>query len=461
MKSRLPAITKNRHCVFFLISNQPKLFSFIVLLILTLIFTCSFENFSLTAAFGQTQKNVLNPLSVDQEPIRFNSNFPGAAIGKIEYLGPDRYRCYVDGQYNQYGRNRQPTWFYFRMDGVKGRTIHLTLTNFLGEYNNRPYKNGALGIRDLACGSSDNINWSKITNSRWNTETNELEISVSPESDQYWIAYIPPYVSIDHNRFLAEADRSDRVLIETYGKGLAGSDLKMLTVTDFSIPNKNKKQIWIVARLHAWESYTSMIAEGLVRFLIDPQSKEAANLCRSYLMRIVIMPDPDGCDRGHVRFNNNGFDLNRTWSKIDLGSKEVLRLRPEVWYLKKQIVLTNAIQPVFVVFNLHDHQTGYDLLETNGDGNDYLNWYKKFEEKMEAAPLFLTNPKNRARIITSRIPNPQRTGSMDEIWEELGIPHVLIEYNVNRKGETDYYLTPEDAHKNGVNLMRALDQSFH
>src|SRR5262249_33725365 len=37
----------------------------------------------------------------------FNKNFEGGALGKIERLGEGQYRCFVPGQQDERGRNRQ------------------------------------------------------------------------------------------------------------------------------------------------------------------------------------------------------------------------------------------------------------------------------------------------------------------------------------------------------------------
>src|SRR5262249_18526025 len=62
----------------------------------------------------------------------FNKNFEGGALGKIEKLAETRFRCFVEGQCDEHGRNRQANWYYFRMDGVQNREVTLTLTDFVG-----------------------------------------------------------------------------------------------------------------------------------------------------------------------------------------------------------------------------------------------------------------------------------------------------------------------------------------
>src|SRR5215469_4135527 len=70
--------------------------------------------------------------------ITFNLNFEGASLGRIERLDETTFRCHVLGQEDQRGRNRQATWYYFRMDHVAGKAITVTLTDFLGEYHDKP-----------------------------------------------------------------------------------------------------------------------------------------------------------------------------------------------------------------------------------------------------------------------------------------------------------------------------------
>src|ERR1041384_5412762 len=70
--------------------------------------------------------------------LTINTNFEDASIGKIERPAEDVLRCHVAGQSDERGRNRQANWYYFRLDGTKDREITLILTNFVGEYNDKP-----------------------------------------------------------------------------------------------------------------------------------------------------------------------------------------------------------------------------------------------------------------------------------------------------------------------------------
>src|SRR5258708_7633582 len=70
--------------------------------------------------------------------ITFNKNFEGGCLGKLEKLSETEFRCWVEGQHDEHGRNRQANWYFFRMDHLAGREITLTLTDFVGEYNDKP-----------------------------------------------------------------------------------------------------------------------------------------------------------------------------------------------------------------------------------------------------------------------------------------------------------------------------------
>ena len=49
----------------------------------------------------------LSGLAQEKSAITFNKNFEGGALGKIEKLGDAQFRCHVEGQHDEHGRNRQ------------------------------------------------------------------------------------------------------------------------------------------------------------------------------------------------------------------------------------------------------------------------------------------------------------------------------------------------------------------
>src|SRR3954471_12151456 len=77
-------------------------------------------------------------------PGAISTDFEGGSLGRVEQISEANFRGAVVGQSDQDGRNRQPSWYSFRIDNAKGREVTVRLTDLIGEYN---YKPGALCVR--------------------------------------------------------------------------------------------------------------------------------------------------------------------------------------------------------------------------------------------------------------------------------------------------------------------------
>ena len=69
-------------------------------------------------------------------------------------------------------------------------------------------------------------------------------------------------------------------------------------------------------RQHSWETGSSWAGEGAVRALLRDDA-ESRRLRQTVIWKIFPLCDPDGVARGGVRFNVNGYDLNRNWDIED------------------------------------------------------------------------------------------------------------------------------------------------
>lgn len=291
-----------------------------------------------------------------QEDVRFHTNFEGGSLGRIERIGPDAYRCHVRGQQDQSGRNRQASWYFFRIDGASGRELTLILTDLIGEYNGRP---GAvpMGPEIRPVISDDGERWTPIADTCWDDRTKEATLRIRPARDIVWIAHQPPYTPSRLARLLEEIDRRAQARVEVIGKSARGRDLHLVTVTDPAFDDRGKAVVWLQARQHAWESGTSFVMEGALRF-ITSDDPGARALRRRAVFLFTPMVDPDGCASGQVRFNANGYDVNRHWDEVDLKSKRYLARMPEIWYVKKAIVdRVESGRPIDLLVNLHNTET--------------------------------------------------------------------------------------------------------
>ena len=113
------------------------------------------------------------------------------------------FRCHVLGQEDQRGRNRQATWYYFRMDHVAGKAITVTLTDFIGEYHDRPGVS-PMGPDIVPVFSNDGHSWQHFPSVEFDEQKKETTLRFRPERDTIWISHVPPYTPGDLSRLLGE-----------------------------------------------------------------------------------------------------------------------------------------------------------------------------------------------------------------------------------------------------------------
>jgi hypothetical protein len=378
-----------------------------------------------------------------------NKNFEAGALGKVEKLSETEFRCHVEGQSDEHGRNRQANWYYFELTGVKGKSVKIVLTDFLGEYNGRP---GAcpMDAGTIPVFSYDNRHWQHFSSMDWNDQTKEATLQFTPEQDAIWVAHVPPYPFSRVERLLEEVGGLACVRTEVIGKTAQGRDLHLVTVTDFDSPDAGKKSVWLIARQHAWETGTSYVLEGALRF-ISSDAPAARELRKHVIVRFTPTMDPDGCTTGKVRFNANGYDLNRHWDEVDLRSKEVLMHMPEIWYVKKAIVACAASSGgIDLLLNLHnDENSEYiDTEVTNGKAREIL---ERLSSHLASETTFDSN-----RSLT---PTQRPDHTTDSLFEEHGIPVATMEQRISRSGKLGRQATGEDRLAFGGQLIRVMCES--
>ena len=385
--------------------------------------------------------------------IRFNTNFPGGCLGKIVALeAPDSFRCHIPGQYNESGRNRQTSWFFFRIENVKDRDITLVMTDYIGEYNLRP---GAVPMKATmapVC-SEDGKTWRHVTTMDWDNEKKEATLRLRPATDVLWIAHVPPYTHDRILQLLDELDASPFVRIEVIGETVERRPLHLVTVTDWNVSDEKKKHLFLMARQHAWEAPTSLMGEGAMRFFVsdDPLAKKMRS---ETVVSFVPTLDPDGCQSGAVRFNRNGYDLNRHWSTIDLRSKTDLRLKPEVWYAQKAIAALHVQHPIDLLVSLHDQETG-DCLMTAVDTPAMKERIQRLEQLLDKYTFFdSTQPS-----IPIRFSLPNNADSVEALWGTHRIPSTVLEIRVEKHPKLNRHPTCEDYLGFGAGLIRAMGEA--
>jgi hypothetical protein len=384
---------------------------------------------------------LLLPLAACSSGIAIRSDFEGGSLGKVEQVSATSFRCAVAGQADQDGRNRQASWYYFRIDGAKGREVTITLTDLRGEYN---YKPGGLCVRDDTPPviSADGKTWRHLGEKN-DFEKDEATIRVTPDSDTLWIAHIEPYTASRLDRFLDEIRGNSHLKDEIIGKTVEGRDLHLLTITDFAAESETPPPVvWLMCRQHAWETGTSFVGEGAIRFLL---SDEAAPLRKTLVFKILPMMDPDGCARGGVRFNRNGYDVNRNWDTADPENPESRRKMPEICAAKKVI---HAFNGVFMT--LHNQETGEWMSSTAKN--------KPIADRLFAALRDRTtfNPTDKSPRPAAPKPAPGRASVYEYLDGQRGLSAFLLEQGITRSSKLGHLPTSQDRLAFGRQLIQVL-----
>lgn len=384
-------------------------------------------------------------MSAENPPaIRFNKNFEGASLGKIEAISTERFKCWVEGQYDERGHNRQASWFYFRVDGAKGRELTITLTDFVGEYNDKP---GAcpMGPDIVPVFSDDGRQWKHFEDAqvKWDETKKEVTLTFVPAGESIWIAHIPPYTPANLQRLLDDLKGAARARVEVIGKTVQGRDLHLITVTDPEVSDAGKKVVWLQARQHAWEAGTSYVMEGALRFITSDDAA-ARELCRKVIFKFTPMVDVDGCAGGKVRFNANGFDVNRHWTQVDLRHKEFLEKMPEIWYTKKAIVSAGRID---LLLNLHNTETN-EYIDTMADDAAVLKPMQRVYDLLVERSSFDPSSK----LVTHKTP----ADTTNSLFIEHQIPVMLMEQRIGTSKKLGHRPTVADRLEFGKQLIQAM-----
>jgi hypothetical protein len=384
-----------------------------------------------------------------ESPIVFNTNFEGSSLGKVEVLAETRFRCAVQGQYDEHGRNRQANWYYFRMDGVRGRDITLTLTDVVGEYDGKP---GAcpMNAETIPVYSDDDEHWRHFPAMSWDDVKKEATLTFRPEHDRIWIAHLPPYTHSRLFRLLEHVDRSPAARVEVIGKTARGRDLHLVTVTNFDRPDDGKRTVWLQARQHAWEAGTSFVMEGAMRFVASDEPL-ARELRDRVVFKFTPMLDPDGCATGKVRFNANGYDVNRHWDEVDLRRKEFLERMPEIWYAKKAVLAhVDSGRVIDLMLNLHNTETA-EYIDTQAADAATRSLMSRFFDMLVASTTF--DPGRPLRFAD----RPDHT--TNSLYRERKIPVMLMEQRISMSKKLGRRPTAEDRMEFGRELIKAMGQT--
>lgn len=120
-----------------------------------------------------------------------------------------------------------------------------------------------------------------------------------------------------------------------------------------------------MARQHPGEVWSSYMAEGMIRSLLDHNNLHSVWILENYFVKIYPMINVDGVIYGNFRCDITGADLNRRWrvtSKIFF---------PQISQIKRIICSVKNKYKIDCCFDLHGHSKNYNIFSYACKNNQY------------------------------------------------------------------------------------------
>ncbi len=380
--------------------------------------------------------------------LRVSADFEGGSIGACRLVAESHLECKVEGETDQEGRNRQASWFFFRVDGADGEPVTIDLVDLAGEYN---YKPGPGGITDKTPPwiSYDRQHWEPVRNVEYQAGPPRLRVRIAPRTETVWLARLPPYTNRHWKHLLDEIRGNPALKADAIGKSVEGRDLLLVTFEAPDAGTRPKRTIWLMFRQHAWEAGTSWVADGAIRYLADWRSKPAL---RSAVIKIFPMSDPDGVARGGVRFNKYGYDLNRNWDNII--PEKMPEIAAQYAAIRKWLGSGHTIEMFLTVHNteVHEYLEGPPEPQRSLDKELMMRFFHALQYRTSFAATRPPRPAKPAAV-------PGRRGSMTVnqfLARKHGIPAFLMELAIARNPKVGGFRTVEDWKRFGEQLVKML-----
>jgi len=219
-------------------------------------------------------------------------------------------------------------WYYFRIDGVKGKQIFLNIQN-------------SEAIRPFY--SYDGINFRRFEEGE---NLNRRQVNKIFTHDTVFISHFIPYTYSRLSNKIDQWRKCEYVDYREIGKSHLGVSIPMLTITDRSVPDQNKKRIWIHGRAHPSEQPCSWHLEAMINELTSG-SEYSKSLLSHSIFYIVPMINPDGVTGGYSRSTSTGVNVEINWDREDSLTT------PEIKVLKAILTELTTNRPFDLFLNMH------------------------------------------------------------------------------------------------------------
>ncbi len=242
--------------------------------------------------------------------IRVATDFPG---GSAVVVSTDDSKQSVHIQPEVHQDQGWPCWWYFRLDGLAvGKPTSVTVSGNPAPFRARRVLNSSWSLPDRASISTDNRDWKHTAKAEIKDGAAVYTFEATAETT--WIAWGPPFLPSD-----AET------LFKQVATTLPNSDVFELarTTGDRPVPairfgarpdgSGETPVVWIQARQHAWETGSSWVAQGFLKWVAGDDSA-AIELRNKATICVVPIMDVDRVVEGAGGKEAVPRDHNRDWA---------------------------------------------------------------------------------------------------------------------------------------------------
>lgn len=238
--------------------------------------------------------------------LRVAADFPG---GSAEVLAIDSSAAEIEITPALRFDRGWPCWWYFRVDGANaGKLIRITVRANQANYRQDQKLAPQWALPKRASFSIDDRDW--VHTDAAVLEADHVTYQLNAPAETFWFAWGPPYQLAHAEALLAEVTgMTETAQRYELAKTRDGQPVHALRIG----AAEAETAVWLQARQHAWESGSSWVADGFLRWVAS-DDPDAIRLRQTTEIHFVPIMDVDNVERGAGGKDSTPRDHNRDWS---------------------------------------------------------------------------------------------------------------------------------------------------
>ncbi|MEX0594463.1 MAG: M14 family zinc carboxypeptidase [Balneolaceae bacterium] len=210
------------------------------------------------------------------------------------------------------------------------------------------------------------------------------------EQDRVFVGTQLPLSFEEAEKLLQAWDQHPDATLHTVGESLQGRPLYRLEITssDSDIPRSDR---WVhyMANQHPGEHNSQWRIAGVAEWLLSDDGQEARE---NSIVHLILYMSPDAAHHGWYRVNEEGVDMNRSFSPTGANQEEQAH---EAYYWQRDLEEIMASEsPVTTIWAMHTWQGLVEpLLRRGPEFGDHVGpWTELRDRLLEADPDSLIKP---------------------------------------------------------------------